>query len=240
MIAMRRQSLSLLRQSLLACACAALLVFSGGLKASAQQAEDDDDTFEQKIIKNILGGLGVDTGRNGIDYRERSPLGISPSRDLPPPESAAAAAARNAAWPKEQQQKKAAVQNRENRRASPEEPGTSSLLTPDEMRRGINPNSQRITDRSQSGSEEEPMVGRPLTPSELGGKSMLSWDSLMGGGHKPETQQFKGEPSRNALTQPPTGYQTPSPNFPYGAGQDRSSGWKIPTILSRPEGNPDQ
>lgn len=235
---MRRQSLSLLRQSLLACACAALLVLSGGLKASAQQAEDDDDTIEQKIIKNILGGLGVNTGQSGIDYRERSPLVIPPSRDLPPPQNADAAA-RNAAWPREQQQKKVTV-NRQNTRASPEEPGSSSLLTPDELRRGTNPGAQRITDRSQSGSQEDPMIGRTLTPTELGGKSILSWDNLMGGGHKPETQKFSGEPSRGALTQPPAGYQTPSPNFPYGAGQDKSSGWKIPTILSRPEGNPDQ
>jgi hypothetical protein len=238
MTAMRRQSLSLLRQSLLACACAALLVVSGGLKASAQQAEDDDDTFEQKIIKNILGGLGVNTGQAGIDYRERSPLVIPPSRDLPPPQSAGAAAG-NAAWPREQQQKKVAVQNRDNRRASPDEPGSSSLLTPDEMRRGINPNATRITDRSQSGSEEEPMTGRTLTPTELGGKSILSWDGLMGGGLKPETKKFEGEPTRGALTQPPTGYQTPSPNYPYAGPADKSSGWKIPTVLSRPEGTPD-
>ena len=84
------------------------------------------------------------------------------------------------------------------------------------------------------------MVGRALSPKELGSKSILSWDNLMGGGHKPEVEKFKGEPSRSDLTQPPTGYQTPSPNFPYGGPTDRSSGWKIPTVLSRPEGNPDQ
>ncbi len=52
-----------------------------------RQAEDED-TFEQKIIKNILGGLGVDVGRPGIDYRERSPLVIPPTLDLPPPQAA--------------------------------------------------------------------------------------------------------------------------------------------------------
>ena len=36
-----------------------------------------------------MSGLGVDTGdRAGIDYRERSPLVLPPSRDLPPPRGA--------------------------------------------------------------------------------------------------------------------------------------------------------
>ena len=43
--------------------------------------------------------------------------------------------------------------------------------------------------------------------------------------------------SRGSLTQPPVGYQTPSPNYPYGAGTDKGSGWKIPSILDRPVGN---
>jgi hypothetical protein len=35
---------------------------------------------------------------------------------------------------------------------------------------------------------------------------------------KPEVGQFKGEPARETLTQPPPGYQTPSPNYAYGVG----------------------
>ena len=38
------------------------------------------------------------------------------------------------------------------------------------------------------------------------------------GGNKTETAPFKGEPTRETLTQPPSGYQTPSPNFAYGTG----------------------
>src|SRR6478736_10437179 len=98
MISMSNEPSTSLRRALLGCICAMVLALP--VAASAQQAQDDDDdTFEQKIIKNILGGMGVYTGQPGIDYRERSPLVIPPSRDLPPPESAAAAAARNAAWP---------------------------------------------------------------------------------------------------------------------------------------------
>src|SRR5213082_1053377 len=115
MIAMHdEQSGTILRRLLMACACGALLVVP--VAASAQQAQDDDDTFEQKVIKNILGGMGVDVGRAGIDYRERSPLVIPPTRDLPPPESAAAAA-RNPAWPREPE-RRVAVKAKPNARAT--------------------------------------------------------------------------------------------------------------------------
>src|SRR5437764_6879576 len=121
MIAMHdEQSGTSLRRLLMACVCGALLIVP--LAASAQQAQDDDDTFEQKIIKNILGGMGVDVGRAGIDYRERSPLVIPPTRDLPPPQ-AAGTATRNAAWPREPD-RKIVVRNRPNARATTEDPGT--------------------------------------------------------------------------------------------------------------------
>src|SRR5947209_19010099 len=118
-----------LRRLLMACVCGALVALP--MAASAQQAQDDDeDTFEQKIIKNILGGMGVDVGRAGIDYRERSPLVIPPTRDLPPPQ-AAGAAARNPAWPREPD-RKLAVRNKPNARATTEDPGTDSAPTPDD------------------------------------------------------------------------------------------------------------
>jgi len=220
---------------LIALSCSALVAFSGAAYAQ-QAADDDEDTFEQKIIKNILGGLGVDVGRGGIDYRERSPLVIPPSRELPPPQASGATA--NPAWPREQQQKKVAIQNRSHSRATPDEPGTSSIMTPDELRRGINPRAQRITDPSKSGSMEEPDIGRPMRPDELnpGQKSIFSMDGLWGGRRDGERATFTGEPARSSLTQPPPGYQTPSASQPYGMGEDKSSGWKIPTILDRPVG----
>ena len=222
-----------LRRALLACLCGMLLALP--VAASAQQAQDDDeDTFEQKIIKNILGGMGVDIGRPGIDYRERSPLVIPPTRDLPPPQ-AAGTAVRNPAWPREPD-RKIAVRNKPNARASQDDPGTDSALTPDELRRGTNPRAGRVTDPSQTtGSIEEANVGRPVSPSQLGSSSIFNWNALMGT-HLNEQAQFAGEPTRGSLTQPPPGYQTPSPNYAYGAGVDKGSGWKIPNILDRAVG----
>jgi hypothetical protein len=235
MIAMADEQFSVrLRRALLAGTCGLLLGFSAIPSASAAD-EEDEDTFEQSIIKNILGAVGVDVGRAGIDYRERSPLVVPPSRDLPPP--VATSVEQNPAWPREKQQERkrraAAAAPKVNVRASPEEPGTSSIMTPDELRRGATP-SGRITDPSQSGSVEEPNVGRPLSPKELGSNGLFGWNMFS---YKPEQVPFTGEPGRSSLTQPPPGYQTPSPAAPYGVGQEAPAGWKIPTILSRPEGS---
>jgi hypothetical protein len=233
---MADKSITRLRRALLAGACGLLLGFSAIPSVHAAD-DEDEDTFEQKIIKNILGGMGVDVGRPGIDYRERSPLVVPPSHDLPPP--VAASAEQNPAWPREKLQEKkrraAAAAPKVNLRASPEEPGTSSVMTPDELRRGAKPGAGRITDPSQSGSQEEPNIGRPLRPNELG-TSSFGWNMFS---YKPEQAPFTGEPGRSSLTQPPPGYQTPSPNAPYGVGQGAPAGWKIPTVLSRPEGNAD-
>src|SRR4029078_12014916 len=49
-------------------------------------------------------------------------------------------------------------------------------------------------------------------------KSIFSFDWF----RKEEYALFPGEPSRGALTDPPTGYRTPSPDQPYGLASDRS------------------
>src|SRR5437764_4704337 len=147
MISMPKELSTTLRRALLGCLCGTLLALP--VAASAKQAQDDDDdTFEQRIIKNILGGMGVNVGQPGIDYRERSPLVIPPTRDLPPPQ-AAGTALRNPAWPREPD-RKVVVRNRQNLRATSEDPGTDSVLTPDELRRGTNPRAGRVTDPSQT------------------------------------------------------------------------------------------
>lgn len=229
---------SRLRHGLVACICGALLACASAGAVKAQQADDDEDSFEQRIIKNILGGLGVDVGnRKGIEYRERSPLVIPPSLDLPPP-GAADASAHNPAWPREQTRKKTAAQAKPQVNATAEDPGTSSRMTPDEMRRGTSARAQRVTDPSKSGSQEDIDIGRPLRPNELGSSSLFNWRALTGN-YATETAKFEGEPSRGTLTQPPPGYQTPSASQPYGIATDAPGGWKIPTVLSRPEGTPD-
>ena len=68
--------------------------------------------------------------------------------------------------------------------------------------------------RDATGFEAECLAGR-----QLGFDGKLS---NFFGGTKAEVAPFKGEPTRDALTQPPPGYQTPSPNFAYGTGPKES------------------
>ena len=58
-----------------------------------------------------------------------------------------------------------------------------------------------------------------LSPSQLGYNGGFSG---LFGGNKSETAPFKSEPTRETLTMPPPGYQTPSPNFAYGTGPKES------------------
>ena len=57
-----------------------------------------------------------------------------------------------------------------------------------------------------------------LSPSALG---FTGFGNIFGG-NKMEEAPFKGEPTRDSLTQPPPGYQTPSSSFAYGTGPKES------------------
>jgi len=194
-----------------------LIMVSGAARAQDDE-EEDDKTFEEKIIEGIMGGLGATNMENkGIDYRERSPLVVPPKLDLPPPAAATEVKAPN--WPKDpdEARRKAAVEARkkEKKKDLMEE---SRPLTPSELNIGRTAARPRTNnDPVQPGiSNNNPI----LSPSQLGFNGGLS--QLFGGSNKPETSEFKGEPTRDSLTQPPPGYQTPSPNFAYGTGPKES------------------
>src|SRR5262249_22571818 len=59
----------------------------------------------------------------------------------------------------------------------------------------------------------------PLSPTQLGYEGGLFGVFK---GNKTESTEFKGEPTRETLTQPPPGYQTPSSNYLYGTGPKES------------------
>ncbi len=89
-----------------------LIMVCGAARAQDDE-EEDDKTFEEKIIEGIMGGLGATNMENkGIDYRERSPLVVPPKLDLPPPASATQVNAPN--WPKDpdEARRRAAIEAR--------------------------------------------------------------------------------------------------------------------------------
>jgi hypothetical protein len=192
-----------------------LVMISG--TARAEDDEEDDKTFEEKVIEGIMAGIGGTNMENrGIDYRERSPLVVPPKLVLPPP-AASSGDVKAANWPKDPDiaRRKAAIAARKKDKKDPQE--ASRVLTPDELAVGRTAAPVRTSnDPLQPGeSTTNPVLG-PLQLGYTGGLSGLF------GGNKSETAPFKGEPTRETLIQPPPGYQTPSPNYMYGTGPKES------------------
>src|ERR1700676_5376966 len=192
-----------------------LVMTAGAVRA--QDADDEDKTFEEKIIEGIMAGIGgTNMDNRGIDYRERSPLVVPPKLDLPPP-AADAAEVKDPNWPKDPDvaRRKAAIAAR--KKAKPNEIEAARILTPSELNAGRTaPQSHASDDPVQPGNSLNNPI---LSPSQLG---FTGGFSSLFGGNKAEVAPFKGEPTRESLTQPPSGYQTPSPNFAYGTGPKES------------------
>lgn len=204
----------LLRGLRLAAVAAGIAVVLSSGVARAQDDEDgnNDQTFEEKIIHNLMTGMGATNSTSkGIEYRERSPLVIPPKLDLPPPGSASADI-KDPNWPKDpdvQRRKEAIAANKEHK-PLPWEAGQSIL--PSKLARGGAGKTRRTSnDKPQQAATDNPS----LSPSQLGFSGKFS---ELFGGNASQTATFTSEPDREKLTQPPAGYQTPSPNFAYGTG----------------------
>ncbi|MGE3148302.1 MAG: hypothetical protein AB7K04_04475 [Pseudorhodoplanes sp.] len=186
----------------------ALAVFASS-HAFAGDDDDEDITIEQKVFRSLFG-----LNRPDIDYRERSPLVIPPSRDLPPPEKTAI---NSPAWPVDADVKRKREERKRDRdgrtRMDPE--AEARPLSPAELERG------RVAPRARGGSTgpaTERDVQERLLPSQLGYTGGL-WSKLFKG-DSAETAKFNGEPPRSSLIEPPVGYRTPSPGQPYGLSKD--------------------
>src|SRR5687767_5973956 len=141
------------------------LVMAAGPARAADDEDEDDKTFEEKIIEGIMRGIGGTNMENrGIEYRERSPLVVPPKLDLPPPASTAEVKAPN--WPKDpdDQRRKAAAAARKKENKDPRE--AARILTPAELAVGKTAGpARKDNDPIQPGTTNtNPM----LSPSQLG------------------------------------------------------------------------
>jgi hypothetical protein len=199
-----------------------VLVIAGSTAVFAGD-DEDDDLPDVKFFKSLLRGFGLRNGQEaGIEYKERPPLVVPPSRDLPVPAAAEGSlAAGNPAWPADpdEQRRKAARKAKAERRPHSMNPGDGqegNPLKPSELAAGRTDKPAMKT--SQGAADEH---SPEMTPSELGYTGGL-WSSILGIGKavgladKSETATFVHEPPRNTLTEPPSGYRTPSPVQPYG------------------------
>lgn len=206
-----------------AVALAVALAWSAG-SARAEDAEEEVP-LDTKLFRQFMKDLGLQRDGSPIDYRERAPLVVPPSRDLPPPRDEADVVAKTPAWPKDPD-----VARRKQEQAA-EKAKLKGNLTPEEQARALRPDELDKPGAGEKTSADAKGAGksvedssRPLMPSDLGTKTEKIFGSIWSSftPAKPESAPFTGEPPRDAMTAPPSGYQTPSPNYPYGVGvQDK-------------------
>jgi hypothetical protein len=194
--------------------------------SSAARAGDDDDG--SSMLGTILQGFGLKNPNAtyaGIDYNERSPLVVPPTRDLPPPQNASAAPAPD--WPKDQDMLRRAKAKSANKKVTPHGDYQS------ESSRPMRPDEYNLPNRptpSAAGGGDSSADSLMRDPRDRGAtKSLFS-----GMFKKNEYSTFTGEPTREDLTDPPPGYLTPSPDQPYGVGQS-SAQYKVKSVGERVE-----
>lgn len=204
-----------------AVALAVALAWSAG-SARAEDANDDENVpLDTKLFRQFMKDLGLSRSGDGmIEYRERAPLVVPPTRELPPPRDEADVA-KTPAWPKDpdvarRKQDLAAEKAKLKGNLSAEE--QARALRPDELDKP-GAGEKKSADAKGAGKSAED-TSRPLMPSDLGTKTEKIFGSVWSSftPAKPESAPFTGEPPREAMTAPPSGYQTPSPNYPYGVG----------------------
>jgi len=194
-----------------------LVMMTGPVRAGDGDDDGDDGlTFEERIIDNLMTGLGAKSAASkGIDYRERSPLVVPPNLDLPPPASAAQANAPN--WPKDPDIAKRKAMIEARKKEVKKEPWQEAVpLTQAEIEAGRK--QQTATDSIKEPIEPGVTKNPSLMPDQLGYTGGLLG---MFKGNSSESKPFKGEPTRESLTEPPPGYQTPSSGYAYGTGPQK-------------------
>ncbi len=220
-----------------AVALALAMAWSAG-SARAEDANDDENVpLDTKLFRQFMKDLGLSRSGDGlIEYRERAPLVVPPTRELPPPRDEADVS-RTPAWPKDpdvarRKQDLAAEKAKLKGNLSVEE--QMRALRPDELDKPGAGEKKSADAKGASKSAED--TSRPLMPSDLGTKTEKIFGSIWSTftPAKPESAPFTGEPPREAMTAPPSGYQTPSPNYPYGVGVEDKR--KITTANEKLEG----
>jgi hypothetical protein len=180
----------------------ALAVLAPGA-ARAQEQEESGSVWNS--ITGMMRGLRLGGPDADIDYRERSPLVVPPSRALPPPQAPGTGRAAN--WPVDPdlKRKQEAAEKRKRGEGRFDYDTFVATQTPSQLNAPGPGAPKPVT----PGDDRDMTAAVP--PSEL--KSPGFFGRLFGGGDKAPV--FTQEKPRKSLTEPPPGYQTPSPDQPY-------------------------
>jgi hypothetical protein len=192
---------------------------------SARAQDDDKDSIwnlDKRIFDGFAKGLGLQKGDSvGLDYRERSPLVVPPTRDLPPPERAGAKQA--AGWPVDPDAKRRVERSGSKKTLDArhfDDDYRGRALNPSELNpQGAAQRGRTATNKTSGNADPDGTNARPSELGYMGG--LFSWSGFGFGGQKDEQSTFVKEPPRQALTGPPVGYQTPSAEQPYGVSKER-------------------
>lgn len=218
---------------------AVVLAVAAGMGSAFAQDDDDDVPLDTKILRRFMKEMGFKRSEDvGIEYRERAPLVVPPSRNLPPPQREGSAE-RNPNWPKDpdvaRRKEASAAEKAKLRHSADTAEDEARPLRPDELEKG---RGQAGTATSSIGNTRPTGedAARPLPPSQMGTGSKNFFDAIISsiGPARSETAPFKGEPPRTTMTDPPPGYQTPSPSQPYGMTPTKELP-KASTVESRME-----
>ena len=205
---------------------AAAVLWTVAAPASAQQTEEPSTL---QLLLSKMGILDIPEGPP-IDYRERAPLVVPPSSQLITPRGVDDINKVNPEWPRDPdiaRQRAAAAASQSGFWGKRDESLYGERLSPDEIKRGT---LKRGSDKSRpeftTGGEELAMGKERYTPEQLGFKGWFV--------KQPEKSvEFTGEPERRTLTEPPSGYRTPSPNAPYGVIDRKKEEYKPSTLIDR-------
>jgi hypothetical protein len=205
---------------------------------NAFAADDEEEVpLDTKILRQLLKDWGLRRGdESEIEYRERAPLVVPPSRNLPKPEEETAAT-KTPAWPNDPDVK------RRKQEAAAEKARLKGGYSAEEQSRALRPSELDQVGRKPKDGGPAPVgrtaedTARPMSPSELGSKNVFGQLFSSFNPNKPaEVAPFTGEPPRASMTAPPAGYQTPSPNQPYGLGPAKDK-YTVPTAADQAVGS---
>jgi hypothetical protein len=204
---------------------AVLAIFALCGSTAVALAGDDTMGSGTSFYDEMLQVIGVAGGTN-IEYSERSPLVVPPTRDLPPP--AADVTPTVPDWPKDPDiHRRAEAKAKEKPKPHPDYAvDLARPMRPDELNvPGGNASTQGASNGPDSADHPEHDYQPPK-------KNIFSFGADIFNHNKSEYGTFTGEPTRTSLTEPPPGYMTPSPDQPYGIGPEQRK-YRVPTVASR-------
>jgi len=195
-------------------AAAAALILCSSASFARAGGDDDNQSFTDKFL-TTLGLKNPGSAEYGINYSERSPLVVPPTRNLPPPMANGPPPVPD--WPKDPD----VIRSKEAKYSD-------KVVTPQtdyvvDSQRPLRPDELNV------GRSVTPRDNRPGTPDQNPPADPAAKKSLFSLFQKQEQYAtFTGEPARGSLTDPPPGYLTPSPDQPYGVGPEKAH-YHVPT-----------